>query len=204
MSNMGRIIKEAVRCVRNGRQEYTEDGRLWVPGARFFLGGVFGARYSAPGTKEFGPVTIGANRVVNEGLTKVLNLLGGHVSSAGLFLAPWTANVEVGPDWTGTNFKANAGELIEYSPASRVPWTTVPAVGQSLGNTAALAAATITLNAGGPYTVRGAALLESSAKQSTTGPLIAAARYEDDLTGLRGGGRLGLEYSIQAMDESDN
>src|SRR3546814_8018288 len=116
---------------------------------------------------------------------KVVNLLGGHASGSALYIAPYTGDVVPQAGWTGTNFATNATEFTGYEGANRVPWTTVAATSTAqLINTATLAAATITLSTGGPYTIRGAGLIEGQAKSAATGSLIVASRFDADLTGL--------------------
>lgn len=202
MKGLGRFAAEAARAVRNNRFEKTEDGRIHVPAAGLFIGGVFRAQYAAPG-EDFGPPHLGGNRVVNQGLDKILNLLAGHTQSSALYVAPFAGDVAPAPNWTGANWKDLATEFTAYSPGTRPPWTTVASNARALTNAAALAAATITFNTGGPYTIRGAVLCEASAKGATTGALIAATRFDADLAGMVGGGKLALQYDLQAMDESD-
>lgn len=201
MSNA--FFRDAVRAVRNHKHELAEDGSAYIPTARAFIGGVFGGRYAAPG-EGFGPAFYsGANRVVGEGLTKIVNLLAGHASSASLYLAPFSGNVEPAAGWLGSNWAALATEFTTYTPATRPPWTTVPATAGALTNVAALAAATITFGAGGPFTIRGCSLVESATKNGTTGPLIAASRFDADLAGMATNGKLALQYDLAAIDESD-
>lgn len=203
MNSNGSFIRDAMRAVRNNRHEIAEDGAILIPGAKAFIGGAFGHMYAPPGM-EFGPKTIGKpNRVVGEGLNTILNLLGGHTTSAALYLAPFSGNVTPAANWTGANWKDNATEFTAYSPSTRLPWTTVAATAGQLTNAAALAAGTLTFTGDGPYTIRGAALASASAKSATTGLLVAAARFGADLTGMVGGGKLALEYSLSAIDESD-
>lgn len=197
------FFRDAFRAVRNHKHELAEDGSAYIPSARAFIGGVFGGRYAPPGA-EFGPQFLsGANRVVGEGLTKLVNLLGGHTTSASLYLAPFSGNVAPAAGWTGATWAALATEFTAYTPATRVPWTTVAATAGALTNTAALAAATITFSAGGPYTIRGCSLAESATKSATTGALIASSRFDADLTGMVAGGRLALQYDLAAIDEGD-
>jgi len=197
------IFTDAARALRNFKAELTGDGRIYVPDAHAFVGGFFRHRYAPPGM-PFGPACIEPNRVVTEGLVKIVNLLGGHVTAVPLYIAPFSGNVTPQASWTGANFTANATEFTAYNEATRLPWTTVAATSSaSLINTAALAAATLTLSSGGPYTVRGAGLLEASAKSATTLKLIVASRFAADLTGLVAGGKLALEYGISAVDEAD-
>lgn len=198
------LVADALRAVRNHRYERADDGRLFVPGANAFIGGFTKARYAPPDSDDFGPWSIGPNKVVDEGINFLLNLLGGHIDSVALYLAPFSGNVTPNADWTGANFAANATEFTAYTAANRVPWTTVSTTTKQLTNAAALAAATITLAAGGPYTLRGVGLLGSPAKNGTTGPLIVAARFPDsDLIGLAAGGKVALQYDVNAIDEGD-
>ncbi|MGH8025999.1 MAG: hypothetical protein ACREO0_04640 [Pseudoxanthomonas sp.] len=194
------LIKDAARAVRNNRHE-VDGARIFVPGVNMFFGGIMSASYAPPGG-EFGPRHIAPNRVVLEGRNLILNLLRG-ASAPALFLAPFSGDVEPADNWTGANFSANATEIVAYTSATRVPWTTVAATTAQLTNAAALAAAQITFNAGGPYIVRGLALLGSNAKGGGAGPLIVAARLDDDLTGMVGGGKLQLQYDLNALDEAD-
>ena len=200
LSNLGRA---AMRALRTGNFEMTPGGLIHLRQEHSFIGGSFRAAY-APPDGDFGPPVISHNRVVGQGLVHLLNLLGQHATASPLYIAPWVNDTEPQAGWTGANFNANASEFTAYTPTTRVPWTTVPLTNvANLNNSAALAAATITFAAGGPYTIRGAALLEGSAKGGTTGRLIVASRFPDDLTGMMGNGRLSLEYSLVAMDEAD-
>lgn len=201
--NLGKLLQDARRVLCGENFDALPDGRIHIRQHGAVLGGSFRARYADPGM-PFGPPVISHNRVVGQGLVKLLNLLGGHASAAPLYIAPFIDNVEPQSSWTGANFDSNANEFTAYAPSTRVPWTTVAATSTpTLTNAAALLAATITFNTGGPYTIRGAALLEASAKEATTGALIVASRFPDDLTGMMGGGKLALEYSLVAMDEED-
>lgn len=196
------LARDALRAVANRRAEITESG-LFIPGANMVAFGHFSAQYAPPG-EDFGPRTVGANRVVKEGLIQALNLIANHVSPGAYYLAPFSGDVAVSADWKGSTFAGAATEFTAYSNATRVPWTTVAATSAAqVSNAAALAAATITLNAGGPYTIRGIGLLSNSGKGSTTGLLFSASRFADDLTGMTGGGKLALQYDLSAVDEGD-
>ena len=197
------MITDALRAVANKSAEVTEAG-LFIPGGNFFLGGMFSARYAEPGSDEFGPLTIGANRVVDQGINLLLNLLANHASPpAGLYLAPFSGDVAPAAGWTANTFATDATEFTAYTAANRLPWTTVAATAKQLTNAAALAAATLTFNSGGPYTIRGCGLLSANGKGSTSGALVAASRFAADLTGMQGGGRLALEYALGGTDEGD-
>lgn len=164
---------------------------------------MFGAAYAEPGSDDFGPLTIGAGRVVNQGLNLLLSLLGNHASPpSGLYLAPFTGD---GSDasWTAASFATDASEFTAYTATNRLPWTTVAPTAQQLTNAAALAAATLTFNAGGPYTIRGLGLLTVSGKGSTTGALFLASRFAADLTGMQGGSCVAMGTRWAPTDEGD-
>lgn len=196
------FLRDAAKAIRHNKHEVAGDGSILIPRARAYIGGFFRTRYCPPGG-EFGPLNVAANRVVGQGLNKLLNLLGNHVSPAALYLAPFTGDVDPADDWTGANFSTNATEFTAYTSATRLPWTTVASSAKQLTNAAALAAATMTFSAGGPYTIRGCGLIESSVKGGATGGLIVASRYSADLAGMTAGGKLAMEYALGAMDESD-
>lgn len=196
------LARDALRAIANRKAEFTESG-LFIPGANMVTFGHFSAQY-APLGEDFGPKVIGANRVVKEGLIHALNLIGNHIAPVAHYLAPFSGDVAVSPDWKGTTFASAATEFTAYTNATRVPWTTVQATtAAQVGNGAALAAATLTFNAGGPYTIRGVGLLTTSGKGSTTGGLFAASRFGDDLAGMTGGSKLSLQYDLSAVDEGD-
>lgn len=199
---MNSIISDVRRALRTGKYEQTDGGAIRIGGSQTFIGGVFSAAYAAPGD-GFGERVTGYNRVVNEGLVKLLGLLGGHVTSAPLYLAPFTGNVAPAADWAGTNFASLATEFTDYTSSTRLPWTTTAPTTPALANSASLAAATLTFSGSGPYTIRGCGLLEGSAKGGTTGKLVAASRFGADLTGMTAGGKLALEYVLSAIDEGD-
>ena len=196
------FLRDAAKAIRNNKHEVAGDGSILIPAAGAYIGGFFRTRYAPPGG-EFGALHVASNRVVGQGLNKILNLLGGHVASAPIFLAPFTGNVVPADGWTGATYPVDATEFTAYTSATRLPWTTVPTTTKQLTNAAALAAATLTFAAGGPYSIRGCALVEGSVKGGTAGPLIVASRFDADLTGMTAGGKLALEYAIGALDESD-
>ena len=196
------LARDALRAITNHKAEFTDSG-IFIPSANMMTFGHFSARYAAPG-EDFGPRAVGANRVVKEGLIQALNLIANHTMPVAHYLAPFSGDVVVSADWKGSTFAAAATEFTAYSAATRVPWTTVAATTTAqVGNAAALAASTITFNAGGPYTIRGIALLTNSGKSSTLGNLFAASRFTDALTGMTGGGKLALQYDLSAVDEGD-
>ena len=199
---MNSFLRDAAKAIRNNKHEVAGDGSILIPSAHAYIGGFFRTRYAPPGG-EFGPMHVSSNRVVGQGLNKILNILGGHATNAPLFLAPFTGNVAPADGWTAATYPTVATEFTAYTSGTRLPWTTAPTTTKQLTNAAALAAATLTFSAGGPYAIRGCALVEGAAKGATTGALIVASRFDADLTGMTAGGKLAQEYAIGALDESD-
>lgn len=193
------IINDARRALRKGVARMTPEG-LYVPDAKICIGGVFSVHDLDDAGRKLGE---GHNRVVTTGLNRLLNVLVGHNPSPTFYLAPFTNDVEPQANWTGANFPSVAGEFTAYAAAQRPQWKTVATTTAELTNIADIANATLVLNTGGPYTIRGCALLESPGKSSTTGALFAAGRFDADITGLSGGGKLGLEYRLAARDSAD-
>lgn len=125
-----------------------------------------------------GPWEIEPNLVVTEGLNYILAAaLGNAAQKTTFYIAPFTGNVTPVAGWTGANFTANSTEFVNYDEATRVLWADDAAAAGSIGN--ATVEASFTMSAGGG-TIRGAALVEASAKSATTGILVAAARFASD------------------------
>lgn len=93
------------------------------------------------------------------------------------YIAPFSGNVTPQDSWTGANFTANATEFTNYVEATRVLWNKDAVAAGAISNTTN--PATFTVGVGGG-TIRGFALLESSAKSATTGILSAATRLATD------------------------
>lgn len=200
-NTLGKFAGEVAKAIRNFKYEVTRSG-IYLPGSKMHVGGIFGNAY-APAGEGFGPMERDHNRVVNQGLNYLLNAaLGGATQESAYYLAPFSGNVTPAAAWTAANFTANATEFTAYEGGSRLPWTTAPSTAQAIGNTAAIAASTMTFSAGGPYNVYGVGLLSASAKGATTGVLIAATRFDNPRTNMSPGDRLALEYVIAASDEA--
>lgn len=203
-NNLGRFAAAAARAIQSLAYDLTDDGRIYLRREKAFVGGVFRHAH-APAGGEFGPWAIDPNRLVTEGLVYLLNAaLAGQSQISQFHIAPFAGNVSPQAGWTGANFANQATEFTAYTNATRLPWNVTPAAGTAaVGNTAALAAATMTFAAGGPHTVYGLGLLEASAKNAATGPLIAATRFAAPRSNMQPGDRLALEYVINAKDESE-
>lgn len=203
INSLGRFAAEAARAITAHKFERTDDGRIYLPRARAFIGGVFRHAH-APAGQGFGPWAVDPNRLVGEGLDYILAAAFGNAAQINQFyLAPFSGNVSPAANWTGANFATSATEFQGYTLASRLPWTVGAASAQSIGNTAAVSDATLTFAAGGPYNLYGVGLVQAQGKGATTGKLIAATRFENPRLNMVAGDKLALEYVLSAKDESD-
>ncbi len=208
-SAFGRLAADVSRALRNFKFELTGSG-IYIPGAKQIIGGVFRHAHAPAGLVDrhgnpiFGPWSVDPNRMVDEGLIYTLNAaFGGGAQVSAWYIAPFAGNVAPAAGWTGANFRAQATEFVDYTQATRLPWTTAPAAGTpTIGNSAALAAATMTFAAGGPYNVYGLGLLQAQAKNAVTGVLGAATRFTNPRLNMAGGDQLASEYVITAADAS--
>lgn len=202
--NLGRFAGEAARALRNFKYELAGD-KVYFPGAKIFVGGVFRDHFSPAGSNEFIDTAVNPNRLVTEGLIYLLNAaFAGQSQINQFYIAPFAGNVSPAAGWTGATFAAQATEFTNYNGATRLPWNVAAASGvAAVGNTAALADSTMTFSDGGPYTVYGLGLLAASAKGATTGQLIAATRFGAPRSNMQPGDRLALEYVLNAKDEAE-
>ena len=198
MTSLGRFAGEAARSLRNGHFERTPNG-LYFPKAKVAVGGVLKHAHYRDG--ELLDVAVDPNLLVDEGLNYILNsALGGATQVPAYYIGPFSGNVSPAAGWTGANFAANATEFTAYTNSTRLPWTTVPSTAKAIGNSAAIAAATATFSAGGPYNLFGIGLLQASAKSATTGVLIGAVRFASPRLNMAAGDKLAFEYVLSAAD----
>jgi hypothetical protein len=135
------------------------------------------------------------NLVVTEGLNYLLACgLGAAAQKTTFYIALFGGNVTPLNTWTGANFTANSTEFTNYTEPTRVLWAEDAVSAGAIGNTTT--EADFTMGVGGG-TVRGAALVEASAKSSTSGILVAAKRFPSDKV-LAAGEVLKVRYVISA------
>lgn len=183
-----RARHELSRAVSNHRYDKTDSG-LYFPAQGLTVGGIFEAAVG------LGPYEPAPNLVPLEGLNHLLSVaLAQGVQKLDFYIALFSGNVTVQNTWTGANFVANATEFTNYDEATRVEWEKGAVAAGAVGNTDT--PAVFTVGAGGG-TVRGAALLEASAKSATTGVLIAAARFATDKV-MAEDEELRIKYTISA------
>lgn len=183
-----RARREAARALRNHKYDKTDTGLL-VPSMHLRINGVF----EVSAREE--PYEPAPNMVVTEGLTHIIDVaLSQATQKLAFYVALFSGNVTVANTWTGANWVANATEFTNYTEANRVAWAEAGAAAGSISNTAS--PALFTIGAGGG-TVRGAALVEASAKSSTSGVLIAAARFSVDKV-MAAAEELRVRYTLTA------
>lgn len=189
LSNLsGRDQAALRRAVRGLKYEVTETG-IVVPEMGLSVGGYFEIQVND------GPVEVVPNRVVNEGLTHMLDVeLGNAAQTAAWYVALFSGNVTPAATWTAANWVAQGTEFINYTQATRVAYTPAGASVQAITNSASRAQFTADTGGG---TVYGAALVSASAKSATTGILFSAARFSSQKI-LDAADDLNVAYSVQA------
>lgn len=192
---------EIARAIRNHAYERDDaNGRLYLKGSSgLWVGGALKIRDYRDGSIE-----IVNNLVVNEGLNYLLNVAlpptGGYTQIASWYIAPYSGNYTPTGALTAANFTATATEFTAYTAGTRLALPIASATTtQSTGNVGD--EAELTLSAGGPYNLYGAAVISASAKSATTGTLLAAVRFGTPRLGMLAGDKLGLEYQISAGDD---
>lgn len=197
------LAADVIRALRTHKFERTPEG-IYIAGAKAHIGGVFRHAHCPVGG-VFGDFAVTPNLMTTEGLVYVLNsAFGAQAQLTSWYIAPYGGNVSPANTWTAANFAGLATELTdEYTSDNRLAWTTAaPVSAAEIGNSAALAAATMTFGASGPHNVYGAGLISAAAKEATTGKLAAATRFDPVRTGMATGDKLAIEYLLSAADGS--
>lgn len=169
--------REFRREIANRHAEITDDGLILFPKARLKVGGFFSCSLNGEAYEH------GKNAVSLEGLDYFLNV-GLHASAqiGTFYVGLFGGNVTPQQGWTGANFAQNATEFVNYSEATRQEFVESSSTNQSLSNAASPAQFTYSQSG----TVYGAALLSNAAKASTTGLLLAIARFPSPKSGDSG------------------
>jgi hypothetical protein len=188
------LRNDLARALRNNRYERTEDGRIFMPGPKVFVGGSFRSDVNGK------DVHLLPNLFTAEGLTYVLGASFQGLSQATAFyLAPFSGDVTPDGTLTASNFTSRQTEFTQYTQATRVAWTppAPPITTPEIDNSAALATFTNNLaNA----TVWGFAMLTAAPKSATTGTCISCFIEPTPRSNLLVGDELNLQYSITAVD----
>jgi hypothetical protein len=133
------------------------------------------------------------NLVVDEGKNYILHAaLGAGTPITNWYIALFSGNVVPQASWTAATFVSAATEFTNYSETSRRPWTHGSVSSGSIDNFASKATFTISAD---NQTIRGVALISSSAKSNTTGVLLGAALFTSPKT-LDTGETIDIGYSI--------
>lgn len=183
-------LREFVRLVRNRKVEQTEDGLLLL-GAGVVFRGVQSVLHEGVWRDH-------KNLLTTEGLNHMLDVtLHGSSQTGTWYLAPFSGNVTPLATHTAATFAATFTELTNthYSEATRVAFVEGAASAAATDNYAS--PATIT-TATSNVTVYGAGLLSVATKSSTSGVLLAAAKYASAYSLPTSGGTLGLKYQVSA------
>lgn len=191
MNLLQKFRTEFARAMRNGKYEM-DRGRAYFSKSRTYVGGVFGYRVDG------GPLVLGNNTTVYEGLTDILAVYFLHSTQrTGFYFVPYTNNIAPDSTLTAANFNATMAEFTNYADGTRPQWTAPGAVtAQSVANSAA--PARLVFGTGGG-TVRGAGLATVPGKLASTGILVAAAAFDDPAI-LSANSKLDLEYVLTAQD----
>lgn len=185
------VRNNLAKAVDNQKFEIADGGRIYVPGEGLFIGGAFSHRVNG------GAWAVDPNLWVNAGLLDLFKAyFNGTTSRQALYIAPYSNNVAPTGTLVGSQFVATQGEFTNYTEATRPLWDkgTIAA----LPATNAANAARFTIAAGGPYTIRGAALLTSSVKSDATGFMPVCAAFATARTGLVETDKIDIEYALTA------
>lgn len=196
--NLHKYGSQIRKALDSHRYDVTETGAIKIADSSLFISGAMKVH-----DYRDGGVTIEPNLVVNQGLNHILNAAlpptGGYTPVTQWYVAPFSGNYTPTATLTAATFTATATEFTAYTDATRLTLDiAAAATTQTTGNSGD--EALLTLNAGGPYNIYGAAVISVAAKSATSGLLLAAVRFASPRLNLAGGDRLGLEYVITAGD----
>lgn len=191
LMGLGKHIGEFLRAYRNGHFEEVGDGRLLFPKQRAYLGGVIGI------SRNFGPVELADNLVVQQGRDYLLNCgLNAGPQLSAWYIVPFATNTVVPDNLTSANFNATLTEFTNYTQTQRQTWQTDGSSSGVITNSAHIA--TITIGGGAQTAVYGAGLQSQSAKSANTGVCFSAALAPTAKTGLEAGETLSFTYGVTA------
>ena len=200
-----RLADEIATAVRRFRYERTDDGRIFVPSSKLFIGGVFTDRlFQGLGDGVFGPpgpMALNPNRVVDQGINYLFNAaLLGQAQETAFYVALFANNYDPAATLTGANFNAQADEFTAYVSGTRPAWAIGddPTTTKSVSNVGS--EASFVYSAGGPYNIYGAAILTGSAKEGGADKLIAATRFATPRTNQVAGDMLAVGYTLAGQD----
>lgn len=160
--------REFARAVANHKYEQTESG-LYFPEQRAFAGGMLATTVNGEDLR------VDANTFTTEGLNYLLTAgVKNGAAAAAFYLAPFSGNVTPTASLTAATFDSTQTEFTNYTEAGRPEFVDGAVASGSLSNSASRAE--ITADTGGGN-VWGAGLLSIATKSSTSGTLLACAKF---------------------------
>lgn len=200
-SNFSKHAGEVFRRMTRHQYDIMDDGSVYLGAMHATVGGAMGTAHRPRGG-EFGAWQIDHNKLPTEGLIQLVGAGTGIMPQITQFyIAPYAGNVAPAASWKGSNFAANATEFLDYTSDTRLPWTiTAPTTTPTVDNGAAIAAATMTFAAGGPYNLYGAAVLQAAAKGATTGKILMGLRFSNPRLNMGAGDDLAYHYGLTLSD----
>ena len=173
MSLIQKHAREFMRRFRRHDYELTDEGGIFFPRSRVLVAG----RYAV----QDGSGTLAVNNLVtNQGQDYLLNVaLGGQAAQAGWYLALYSNDYTPTEDATAATFPVMAGEITSttegYSNATRQRWIPAQASNTTMHNLAS--PAVFNMVTASVVNVTGIGLLSDSARGSTSGLLLSAAKF---------------------------
>lgn len=185
MTNLSKIRERALQAIDAGRFEMTPGGVLFPE-----LGLKYAGHFET--SVNGSPWEIDPNIVTNEGILDLLTVYWKQgTQQVAWYVALFSGNYTPVGGLTAATFPAAATEFTNYDESTRVLWAPDVAASNAIGNNTT--PSLFTISAGGPYTIRGAALVSQATKSSTSGKCPAASRFAADKT-LSTGEELRVKY----------
>lgn len=181
------LPEDVQESLRAGKYERTPEG-VYFPNNSLLAKGVF--VYNKRGEAE----EYSENLVVDEALDYMLGAsIGTESPISNWYIATFSGNVTVLSTWTAANFTSNSTEFLNYVSATRPAWSNGAV---SSGGVDSFTTKASFESDSDTQTIRGAALISSSVKSSTSGTLMAASRFPSDKL-LDTGEILDVGYGLQ-------
>ena len=189
-----KALNEIRRRIGQFDYELSNSGVMF-PKMGIVIGGAFTVS-DRDGNKEVYP-----NLITNQGLNQIINTMlppgGAFAQITQWYIAPFSGNVTPDATWTAANFVATATEFTAYASPTR-PALTIAAATTTQTNGNGAAPADITFSAGGPFNVYGAVILSVATKSSSTGTMLAAARFTNPRLSQAAPDKLTIQYDLTA------
>lgn len=170
------LSKDVVRAVEGHKWERTDEGGIYIPGARVSFVGEYIHSVNGGQDEQVDP-----NLIVAECLTFLVNL-GFHTQAKinNWYLALFAGGVTPSSTWTAANFASTASEIVSategYTQTNRPAFTPTAASANQIDNLTG-GKAQYTIITATQLTVTGAALLSNQLKGATTGLLASASKF---------------------------